>query len=99
MNPESCLPLCHILRTLSFVQLVCLSATLPNADTVATWLDASLYQTGFRPVELRHHVCRGRVIYAPGADKGRQGEDQDAEAISLVKVMLTVLPACVHHVA
>lgn len=51
-----------------------MSATLPNMDTVAKWLDASLYRTRFRPVELRHTICRGRVVYTPGGDV----DDDDA---------------------
>ncbi|CAM9118141.1 unnamed protein product, partial [Hapterophycus canaliculatus] len=64
-------------------QLICLSATLPNIECLAKWLDASLYRTEYRPVHLRHYVCEGRAVYTPrrikdnangawlGGDEGR----------------------------
>lgn len=38
----------------SGVQLIGMSATLPNISLVAKWLEAELFETSFRPV--RHHV-------------------------------------------
>ena len=53
---------------------------------MAKWLDASLYKTEFRPVELRHRVCKGRVVYKPsGVDRGGRLE-QDRPEGRLVKV-------------
>lgn len=54
---------------------MCLSATLPNIDCVSKWLDASLYRTEFRPVELRHRVCKARQVFAP---KEAVSEGQDS---------------------
>lgn len=46
----------------SALQIIGMSATLPNVDQVAAWLDAVLYQTDFRPVQLRQYVKLGRAL-------------------------------------
>lgn len=48
------------LRTLTpDIQLVGLSATIPNADAIADWLDASLVESDWRPVDLECGVHDG----------------------------------------
>ena len=45
------------------VQLIGMSATLPNLSTLANWLGAELYHTDFRPVPLKEMVKIGPTIY------------------------------------
>ncbi|KIZ04600.1 DNA polymerase theta subunit [Monoraphidium neglectum] len=45
------------------VQIIGMSATLPNVGVVARWLDAALYETDYRPVPLAHYVAVGRELF------------------------------------
>uniref|UniRef100_A0A3Q1EPI6 DNA polymerase theta n=1 Tax=Acanthochromis polyacanthus TaxID=80966 RepID=A0A3Q1EPI6_9TELE len=45
------------------VQIVGMSATLPNLSLLASWLAAELYQTDYRPVPLQEHLKVGCNIY------------------------------------
>ena len=44
------------------VQVVGMSATLPDLPALAKWLRADLYRTDFRPIPLREHVKIGAEV-------------------------------------
>ena len=39
-----------------------MSGTLPNGDVVASWLNAALFQSEFRPVALATYLLEGREL-------------------------------------
>nr|CAD7409223.1 unnamed protein product [Timema poppensis] len=45
------------------IQVVGMSATLPNLPLLAQWLNADLYQTDFRPVPLQEFLKVGATVY------------------------------------
>ncbi|XP_077220020.1 MUS308 and mammalian DNA polymerase-like protein isoform X2 [Tasmannia lanceolata] len=45
------------------LQVVGMSATMPNVAAVADWLQAALYQTDFRPVPLEEYYKVGNAIF------------------------------------
>lgn len=47
------------------IQIVGLSATLPNLDDISKWLGGILYSTEYRPVVLRTRICMERKLYDP----------------------------------
>ncbi|GFS29474.1 DNA polymerase theta [Nephila pilipes] len=45
------------------MQIIGMSATLPNLNVLSTWLDSELFNTDFRPVPLQEKVKIGSVLY------------------------------------
>ncbi|KAF4983015.1 hypothetical protein FZEAL_1487 [Fusarium zealandicum] len=49
------------------VQIVGMSATLPNMDLMAQWLDGHCYETRYRPVPIEEHLVYNGNVYPAGS--------------------------------
>ena len=49
-------------RRIPALQVVALSATVDNPEAIADWLDATLVESDWRPVDLRTGVCVGGAV-------------------------------------
>ena len=74
-------------------QIIALSATIPNAEEIAEWLDAELIYSNWRPVELKKGVLSGRTIFFEDETKkeienhlkkNRSGANREENIINLV---------------
>ncbi|KAI1864264.1 hypothetical protein JX265_008635 [Neoarthrinium moseri] len=52
------------------VQIVGMSATLPNIEVLAQWLGAHRYQTAYRPIPIKEHLVYDSKIYEASSKGG-----------------------------
>ena len=60
------------------VQIIGMSATLPNIAVLARWLGAELYQTDFRPTPLQEMVKIGATLYDTDLKKLREFDPSES---------------------
>lgn len=69
------------------LQIIGLSATVANAAQIASWLEADMVCSDWRPISLREGViCNGKLVFSDGEAPLPGGKD---ELISLVKDTLS----------
>ncbi|KAH8741450.1 mus308/POLQ like SFII DNA helicase [Cryptosporidium ryanae] len=53
------------------IQIIGMSATLPNLVDIGNWLDAVVYQSNYRPVPLREHIVLDGKAYLKPENNGQ----------------------------
>ncbi len=75
------------------IQIVALSATIPNAHEIAEWLGARLVVSHWRPVKLREGIFfQNKLIFPDGEREYKSLEALIEEALSLGKGVLIFAP-------
>uniref|UniRef100_A0A182JNC4 DNA polymerase theta n=1 Tax=Anopheles christyi TaxID=43041 RepID=A0A182JNC4_9DIPT len=88
-------------RSEHHIQIVCMSATLPNIGLLARWLEADLYHTDFRPIALVEMLKVGNTIYSAKGEPVRYLKGtlhgytvpKDADHVTLL-CLETILDGC-----
>lgn len=62
-----------------------MSATLPNLELIAKWLEAQLYRTDFRPIPLTERVKIGKAVYDSKMTKVRDLDPRLTVKVSFCK--------------
>lgn len=64
------------------VQIIGMSATLPNIKDLAHWLEASLFVTNYRPVSLDILICHKKLIYKPKISPKEENSDNNISKLT-----------------
>ncbi len=71
------------------LQTVALSATVGNADEIAEWLDATLVDSTWRPIDLQKGVLYGQALHLDDGSKKQISRGNEKPTASLVEDTLT----------
>ena len=72
------------------LQVVALSATVGNADTLAEWLDAELVDSTWRPIELKKGVHYGQALhFGDGSQRELRVESSEKPTEAIVRETLS----------
>ena len=71
------------------LQTVALSATVGNADEIADWLDATLVDSTWRPIDLRKGVLYGQALHLDDGSKTQISRGNEKATAALVEDTLT----------
>ncbi|UPV75723.1 ATP-dependent DNA helicase [Halorussus limi] len=71
------------------LQTVALSATVGNADEIADWLDATLVDSSWRPIDLQKGVLYGQALHLDDGSKKQISRGNEKATAALVEDTLT----------
>ncbi|WP_128476971.1 ATP-dependent DNA helicase [Halorussus pelagicus] len=71
------------------LQTVALSATVGNADEIAEWLDATLVDSTWRPIDLQKGVLYGQALHLDDGSKKQISRGNEKATAALVEDTLT----------
>ena len=87
---------CEIRASGHHIQLIGMSASLPNLKTLAQWLDSAHYTTHYRPVPLKEMVKIGNELYDSGLSdvistfprEGKTGNEDEEDLVCICRERL-----------
>lgn len=87
---------CGIRANGHHIQLIGMSASLPNLKTLAQWLDSAHYTTHYRPVPLKEMIKIGNELYDSGLSdvistfprEGKTGNEDEEDLVCICRERL-----------